>query len=209
MHFQQTGLPDTKIFHDAFKAGWPRYLERFDGDADMAGAQYLRGPVAMARLIFEHGGDCRQVASAACLAGPAVFSSRPAEWLGSKMVEFSREVSGMKISTTQELCATLARQSGGARLFFQASAILLMEQLADPVSGPRYSAADAQKTYAEALEIYSAARGLQDTYKLDTRFEIAAMKVTTVLESRPHIWTLTPKSPAIAAARPVSATGRV
>ena len=65
----------------------------------------------------------------------------------------------------------------------------MMEQLADPVTGPRYVQADAQRIYADALEIYSAARGTQDVYKLDTRFEIAAMKVTTVLESRPHIWT--------------------
>lgn len=194
MDFQQTGLPDLKIFKDAFRAGWPRYLDRFDGDADKAAAQYLRGPVAMARLICEHGGDCRQVAAAACLAGPAVFSARPADWLNSKLVEFSRDVSGMETACARDFCGMIPRQSGDARLFFQASAILLMEQLADPVTGPRYSAQDAQKTYAEALEIYSAARGVRDTYKLDTRFEIAAMKVTTVLESRPHIWTQCRKS---------------
>lgn len=208
MHFQQTALPDTKIFHDAFKAGWTRYLERFDGDAVMARAQYTRGPVAMARLIFEHGGDCRQDAAAACLAGPAIFSQRPAEWLGGRMVEFSREISGLQVNTTQELCAALPRQSGGMRLFFQAGAILLMEQLADPVTGPRYSAAEAQKTYAEALEIYSTARGSRDTYRLDTRFEIAAMKVTTVLATRPHVWTWSPKTPAQNAA-PLVTAGRV
>jgi hypothetical protein len=189
MDFQQTGLPDSKLFHDAFRAGWPRYLDRFEGDAEKASAQYLRGPAAMARLICEHGGDCRHVAAAACLAGPAVFSAHPADWLNSKLVEFSRDVTGMDTTSTRDFCGMIPRQSGDARLFFQASAILLMEQLADPVTGPRYSAIDAQKTYVEALEIYSAARGAQDTYKLDTRFEIAAMKVTTVLESRPHIWT--------------------
>lgn len=207
MDFQQTGLPDTKVFHDAFNAGWMRYLERFNGDADMARAQYTRGPVAMARLIFEHGGDCRQDAAAACLAGPAIFSRRPAEWLSGRMVEFSREINRLQINTTQELCAALSRQSGGMRLFFQAGAILMMEQLADPVTGPRYSAADAQTTYAEALEIYSAARGTRDIYRLDTRFEIAAMKVTTVLPTRPHVWTWSPKASVSAA--PLTTAGRV
>lgn len=189
MEFQQTGLPDTKLFRDAFGAGWTKYLDRFENDAQTASAQYLRGPVAMARLICEHGGDCRQVAAAACLAGPAVFSAQPADWLNNRLVEFSRDVTGMKPSCTRDFCGILPRQSGDMRLFFQASAILMMEQLADPVTGPRYVQADARRIYADALEIYSAARGTQDVYKLDTRFEIAAMKVTTVLESRPHIWT--------------------
>lgn len=189
MNFQQTGLPDTALFQDAFKAGWAKYLDRFEGDIETAGAQYARGPVAMARLICEHGGDCRQVAAAACLAGPAVFSSQPADWLNNRLLAFSRDVTGMQTSCTHDFCGVIPRQSGDMRLFFQASAILMMEQLADPVTGPRYAQSDAQRVYADALEIYSAARGTQDAYKLDTRFEIAAMKVTTVLESRPHIWT--------------------
>lgn len=189
MNFQQTGLPDTALFQDAFKAGWAKYLDRFEGNIETAGAQYARGPVAMARLICEHGGDCRQVAAAACLAGPAVFSSQPADWLNNRLLAFSRDVTGMQTSCTRDFCGVIPRQSGDMRLFFQASAILMMEQLADPVTGPRYAQSDAQRVYADALEIYSAARGTQDAYKLDTRFEIAAMKVTTVLESRPHIWT--------------------
>ncbi|MBW7909756.1 MAG: hypothetical protein H3C49_00545 [Alphaproteobacteria bacterium] len=189
MNFQQTGLPDTALFQDAFKAGWAKYLDRFEGDIETAGAQYARGPVAMSRLICEHGGDCRQVAAAACLAGPAVFSSQPADWLNNRLLAFSRDVTGMQTSCTRDFCGVIPRQSGDMRLFFQASAILMMEQLADPVTGPRYAQSDAQRVYADALEIYSAARGTQDAYKLDTRFEIAAMKVTTVLESRPHIWT--------------------
>lgn len=196
MNFQQTGLPDSKMFQDAFKAGWPCFLARFDGDAPTARAQYMRGPVAMARLICEHGGDCRQVAAAACLAGPAVFSAEPADWLGSRLVEFSRGVTGMEKSSMQDFCGMIPRQSGDVRLFLQASAILLMEQLADPLTGPRFKRTEAQATYAEALEIYSAARGVHDIYRLDTRFEIAVMKVTTVLESRPHIWTQCRKSPA-------------
>jgi hypothetical protein len=193
MDFDKTGLPDKPVFRDAFRAGWARFLDRFDGDSITAGKQYQRGPIAMARLICEHGGDCRQFAAAACLAGPAVFSAQPADTLNAKLVEFSREVQSMRTTCEKAFLGKVPRQSGDARLFLQASAILLMEELADPLTGPRYSAADAQKIYTEALELYSAARGGVDTYKLDTRFEIAAMKVTTVLESRPHIWTLTPK----------------
>lgn len=194
MEFQQTGLPDKPVFHDAFNAGWAKYLDQSGGDVRAATAEYLRGPVAMARLICEHGGECRQMAAAACLAGPAVFSANPATWLNSKLLDFSREVTGMQTTCAEDFRGAIPRQSGDARLFFQASAILLMEQLAHPVAGRGYDAADAQKIYTEALDMYSAARGAQDTYKLDTRFEIAAMKVTTVLESRPHIWTVSAKA---------------
>ena len=198
MEFQQTGLPDTQVLRDAFRAGWSAYLDRFES-GDAASAQYLRGPVAMARLICEHGGDVRQIAAAACLAGPAVFSAHPVRSIEARLVEFSRGISGMENSSLRDFCGNIPRQPGDVRLFLQASAILLMEQLADPLTGPRYAVAEAQKIYAEALEIYSAARGAHDTYKLDTRFEIAAMKVTTVLETRPHIWTQCRKSPARAA----------
>lgn len=200
MDFQQTGLPDKPVFRDAFEAGWASFLDRFAGDTQTAGKQYVRGPVAMARLICEHGGDCRQFAAAACLAGPAVFSEHPADWLNTKLVEFSREVKSMRTTCGHDFLGIIPRQSGDARLFLQASAILLMEDLADPVTGAQYSTQNAQKIYTEALELYSAARGAQDTYKLDTRFEIAAMKVTTVLESRPHIWV--PRGGTAAGAKP-------
>lgn len=201
MDFQQTGLPDKPVFRDAFDAGWSRFLDRFNGDVATAGKQYVRGPVAMARLICEHGGDCRQFAAAACLAGPAVFSEHPADWLNNKLVEFSREVKSMRTTCGNDFFGIIPRQSGDARLFLQASAILLMEELADPITGPQYNIENAQKIYTEALELYSAARGMQDTYKLDTRFEIAAMKVTTVLESRPHIW-VQPRGTALGGSKP-------
>lgn len=207
MEFQQTGLPDSKLFREAFRAGWPKYLDRFEGNKDLAVSQYLRGPVAMARLICEHGGDCRQVAAAACLAGPAVFSAHPEDGLNSRLVAFSREVTRMKTTCSRDFCGIIPRQSVDTRVFLQASAILLLEQIADPVTGPHFSVAEAQKIYAEALEIYSAARGAQDTFKLDTCFEIAAMKVTTVLETRPNIWALGRKSGGGLSARPASGAG--
>ena len=59
-----------------------------------------------------------------------------------------------------------------------------LEQLAAARPEPQMMS----KTYAEALELYSLARGGSDVYKLDTRFEIAAMKVTTFMEGDAHLW---------------------
>lgn len=184
MDFQQTSLPDGQIFREAFAAGWARYLSRF-AHTDLAAEQYLRGPVAMARLIFEHGGPAREIAAAACLAGPAVFSDSPEDWLDERLVEFSREFRVIGRSSPGELYGKVNGLSPDARLLLQASAIMLLEQL---VASPEDSAEECMKSYTDSLELYSAARGVADTYKLDTKFEIAAMKVTTILDGHAHLW---------------------
>jgi hypothetical protein len=186
MDFQRTYLPDTQIYREAFKAGWTVYLVQHDRDAALATRQYLRGPVAMARLIQEHGGDVRQIAAAACLAGPAVFSEHPAHWLDKRLVEFSREIRSVGTTSPRDLYGIIPGLSADARLFLQASAIMLMEQLS--VTAEIGPSPEQYRGYTEALELYSCARGTQDVYKLDTRFEIAAMKATTVMEDQPRVW---------------------
>lgn len=184
MDFQLTSLPDGQIFREAFAAGWARYLTRF-AHTDLAAEQYIRGPVAMARLIYEHGGPEHEIAAAACLAGPAVFSDSPDDWLDQRMVEFSREFQVIGQSSPGELYGKVSALSSDARLLLQASAIMLLEQL---VTAPEDSAEECMKIYTDSLELYSAARGPVDNYKLDTKFEIAAMKVTTVIEGQAHLW---------------------
>ncbi|MEZ0260451.1 MAG: hypothetical protein ACAH80_05540 [Alphaproteobacteria bacterium] len=98
-------------------------------------------------------------------------------------MEFSREIRGVGTTPPQELYGKIPGLSDDARVFLQASAIMLMEQVADQPPAP-----DQYRTYTEALDLYSCARGTQDCYKLDTRFEIAAMKATTVMECQPNIW---------------------
>ena len=183
MDFQQTYLPESQIYREAFKAGWTHYLVQHDRDAGLAEQAYLKGPVAMARMIQEHGGDVRQIAAAACLAGPAVFSEHPAQWLDKRLVEFSREIRGVGTTPPCDLYGIIPGLSADAKLFLQASAIMLMDHLWQAPPSP-----EQYRGYTEALELYSCARGTQDHYKLDTRFEIAAMKATTVMESQPHIW---------------------
>lgn len=191
MDFQQTNLPDLQIYREAFKAGWATYIVQHGRDATLAGSAYLRGPVAMARLIQEHGGEMRQIAAAACLAGPAVFSEHPAQWLDKRLVEFSREIRSVGTTPPGDLYGIIPGLSADARLFLQASAIMLMEQLSVIAGiGP---APEQYRAYTEALELYSCARGTLDTYRLDTRFEIAAMKATTVMESHPHLWSSKPR----------------
>lgn len=182
MNFMQTGLPDQPLFRGAFKAGMGKYIARFYGDEMTAAAQYAAGPVAMARLIFGHAGQDGQAVAAACLAGPAVFTAQPDSGLHGKLLDFSKELQSLGSLEAEEVCRKLPEQPSEIRLFFQASAILLLEQIVDPVSGWHYSLAEKQQTYLEALDIYSVARGAEDEYSLDTRFEIAAMKVMTVLE---------------------------
>jgi hypothetical protein len=187
MEFQQTGLPDRQIFRHAFEAGWGRYLDQFDHDVPVATAQYVKGPVAMARLIFGHGGECRQVAAAACLAGPAIFCEKPQQWISKKLVDFSREVIRIDAANSNAE-GRIPKLSSDARLFLQASAIMLLEQLSDCRTCALDDREGHRKSYNEALKLYSAARGHLDTYRLDTRFEIAAMKGATALEAQPHVW---------------------
>jgi hypothetical protein len=183
MNFEQTSLPDGQLFREAFAAGWASYLDRFAAP-DLAAEQYIRGPVAMARLIYEHGGEERSVAASACLAGPAVFSSAP-EWLGQELSDFSREFKMIGEMEPRDLYGRMDEFSLDARVLLQASAIMLLEQL---VTAPEECAQECMKIYTDSLELYSAARGRADMFKLDTRFEIAAMKVTTAVDGHTNIW---------------------
>ncbi|HYD17949.1 MAG TPA: hypothetical protein VEF76_05690 [Patescibacteria group bacterium] len=182
MNFEQTSLPDRQLFREAFAAGWSRYLGRFAAP-DLAAEQYIRGPVAMARLIYEHGGEEREVAAAACLAGPAVFSEEP-EWLGQDLSNFAREFREIGEMEPRDLYGRMDNFSADARLLLQASAIMLIEQL---VTAPENCAQETMRIYTDSLQLYSAARGQDDSFKLDTRFEIAAMKVTSA-EGHTNIW---------------------
>lgn len=184
MDFEQTSLPDGQMFREAFAAGWARYLSRF-AHTGLAAEQYIRGPVAMARLVYEHGGEAREIAAAACLAGPAVFSDSPDDWLDPRLVEFSREFRRIGLSEPGDLYGKVTALSADARLLLQASAIMLLEQL---VTAPEDDITECMRTYTDCLELYSAARGPADTWRLDTKFEIAAMKVTTVTDTQAHLW---------------------
>lgn len=177
MNFEQTGLPDQPVFRDAFNAGWGKYPEIYDGNKELAASQYLRGPVAMARLIFGHGGELNQLPAAACLAGPAVFCDSPSQRMNERLLEF---VSEIREATSAGISA-IPEFSGGARLFCQASAILLLDQASDPLLNRDNSADDRQKQVECAIKVYSAARGAHDVYDLDTRFEIAMRKARVAL----------------------------
>src|SRR5690606_39081370 len=71
MDYTDISLPDRKILRDAFAAGLAATVAREDADAETV---YAQGPLALARLVFDCGGDCHQRAVAAALAGPAVFT---------------------------------------------------------------------------------------------------------------------------------------
>ena len=187
MEFQATALPDERLFRDAFNAGWEKYLQVINTDAVTAAQEYMRGPVAMAKLILEHGGDCHQVAAAAALAGPALFTKFPSQWLDQRLTKFSSDILEANNCPDDMLGSVIPRLSSSARLFFQATSILMLEQLA---RGHEDSVG--HSAYTEALDIYSIARGSYDVYRLDGRFEIAAMKVTSVLENPSHFWALLP-----------------
>jgi hypothetical protein len=190
MDYQETGLPDKQLFREAFAAGWAKYTDLHGGDGAAASREYRRGPVAFARMIFGHGGDCRQLATAACLAGPSLFCASPAAGLHDSLREFSAEVRATDNCPPELLGRVIPRLSADARLFFQVTSIMHLEHLA------RQRDSASPRDYAEALDLYSAARGFTDAYRLDTRFEIAAMKVTTILEGKSHLWAQVPFMPA-------------
>ncbi|MGE3624689.1 MAG: hypothetical protein AB7H77_12575 [Bdellovibrionales bacterium] len=187
MQFELTGLPDQPIFRDAFKAGWTKYLQLFSGQENNAAKQFAKGPVSMARLIADHGGETRYAAAAACLAGPALFCDKPSG-VDARLCAFSAEIKKLNDMSPVQQREEVAKQNGDVRLFFQASAILLMEHLADAVLSKRFPDADRKRSYTDALQLYTAARGGQDVYKLDTRFEIAAMKVDIQMNDHLHLW---------------------
>lgn len=183
MNFEKTGMPDKPLFRSGYMAGWRRYLSRHGGSIVKATAEYMRGPVAMARMILDHGGDCRQTAAAAALAGPAVFSASPETDVDVRLHAFAAEIAQVDDCKPEMLPRVAACLSGDARIFLQAMAIFLLEDMteADVLS-------DADKLHIEALQLYSAARGAQDIYAFDTRFEIAAMKITTLQKDGGHLW---------------------
>jgi hypothetical protein len=193
MNFAQTGLPERSLFHMAFEAGWEKFRIMFSHDLAGAEARYLAGPVAMARLVLERGGDCRQVPAAACLAGPAVFCRYPDQRFDSRVLDFAQQIMKLEISEGKILPSAVAGLSPDAHLFLQVSAVMLLNQLVGEPAGKdaEVSSSALDKSYEEALCLYSAARGAQDAFRLDTVFLIAAMKVTTVLDGnykQPHLW---------------------
>lgn len=178
MNFEQTRLPDQPLFRAAFNVGWEKYPEMFDGNRELAASQYLRGPVAMARLIFGHGGELHQLPAAACLAGPAAFCDTPAPQLNTRLVQFVNEI---RTATAVGIFAAIPESSGSARLFCQASAILTLDQVADVHTSNRMTDNDRRQSYETATKIYSAARGDHDIYGLDSRFEVAMRKAMETL----------------------------
>ncbi len=97
----------------------------------------------------------------------------------------SREFKRIGELEPRELYGRMDHFTLDARVLLQASAIMLLEQL---VTAPEECAQECMKIYTDSLELYSVARGRDDAFKLDTRFEIAAMKVTTAVDGHTNIW---------------------
>lgn len=189
MDFQQTGLPARGIFRESFAAGWEKYQQLFAGtDAQEIKIMYLRGPVAMAHLVLERGGDCHQVAAAACLAGPAAFTQSPDARLDTRVQELAAQVRAVEAIGSDKLRVAVEGLSSDARLFLQVTAVTMLDRLTETQAEAQVANDDLQKVYNDTLQIYSIMRGAVDTYRLDTLFEIAAMKVTTLLDHYKHIW---------------------
>lgn len=184
MDYTATQLPERDLLKKAFQAGFEKFSSRFAGDDRRAETAYQTGPVAMAQMILEHGGVCRHAAAAVCLAGPSAFTHQPAEWLGEKVTSLSREVMGAETDDVRRLQAVVPTLSADARLFLQVSAVRMLQQAADTPLG----ADDLRRTYFDCFEIYKAARGLQDTFNLDGKFEAAAATVNALIEEvRPAV----------------------
>lgn len=181
MDFEQTGLPGHKMLKDAFNAGWLRFQSQGHKNGGQTAEvldDYLRGPVALARIILNHGGDCRMVSAAAGLAGPAAFSGSPCVNLNQKIVDLAGEVMRLNASDSDSFSSIALGLSVDARLFLQASAIMFVDRLS--VSADVHG--DGKAAYMDALRLYGAARGSRDTFGLDTRFEIAAIKAQMALD---------------------------
>lgn len=178
MDYTATKLPERDLLKQAFRAGFEQFSSRFAGDDRRAEVAYQTGPVAMAQMIWEHGGECRHAAAAVCLAGPSVFTQQPSEWLSEKITDLSREVLGAETDDVRRLRAVVPTLSPDARLFLQVSAVHMLQQVAGMSSG----AEDLRRTYFDCFEIYKAARGLKDTFNLDGKFEAAAATVNALIE---------------------------
>ena len=163
MNFRATALTERRLFRDSFEIGWERF--------SLTGTEesYFRDPVAMARTVFDHGGDCHQMPAAACLAGPALFSSAPDPRLHPRLLLLGREI----LRATDPVIVPVL--SADARLFLQVSAMQVMEKLADERTPP-------QRECLQALDFYAAARGDQDAYRLDGRFAAVARKIQKNLD---------------------------
>jgi hypothetical protein len=177
MDFNRTGLPEKPLFTSAFAAGWGRFALLFPQKTEQI---YLSGAGAMARLVFERGGDCRQLAVAACLAGPAVFSHQPDERVDKKVRDLAREIMKVEEAGMARLGAAVGHLCADARLFLQASAVMLLDRAA--AEGGEESC----NTYLEALALYSSARGGADIYRLDAHFERAARRAAALSDIGPH-----------------------
>ncbi len=185
MEFQQTGLPDTPLFRQAFKIGWRRFRAQFasnDNGMTVAGmdatALYRQGPVAVARLIMAHGGEDRRLAAAASLAGPAVFSARPCADASDRVKAFAQELQAIEDESTDRLIELMPALSLDVRLFLQASAIRYLDTLAfQAFELPhRPSVTEEFTSFSDAVRLFGAARGETDDFGLDTRFEVAVLK---------------------------------
>lgn len=180
MEFIQTELPDRHILRQSYVAGWSRYQARFCNDDARARPAYVQGPLAMARLVCEHAGESRDVVAAVSLAGPAVFSHHPVQGLNAKLYELSGELMGIGIENDPSMfCQVVPLLSVNARLFLQASAVIMMESMATQAATQKVDFGQ----HHDTVSLYSAARGGVDTFGLDTRFEIATMKVLTAGEA--------------------------
>lgn len=175
MNFEDTGLPGSEIFKDAFAAGWAHYFTRYNDDFVQATRFYSRGPLAMARLIHQHGGQGHDVAAAASLAGPALFSKSPLPWLTRHFGPFYQEINRVNVNSTKALSDVLPGLSDTARVFLQSAAVMLLEHVATGCEN--YSCQQKRQMYLEAVELYSISRGSRDNFKLDGCFEESAARV--------------------------------
>lgn len=188
MDFRDTGLPNTPLFQETLKSGWEKCQS---GGAD----GYMNGPVAMAKMIAEHGGECRHVAAATALAARAVFTEDPSDALAEKVRSLAVEILTCNFNDRRVVTDIVPQLSADAKIFLQASAIMLLEQIVHEENKTPDVRRQMQRA---ATEIYSAARGEVDTYKLDTRFEIAAMKAAIALGDQAHTWGAVKPVPAMA-----------
>ncbi|MDD9900261.1 MAG: hypothetical protein OXT65_04720 [Alphaproteobacteria bacterium] len=166
MDFQATGLPELQICRHAFELGYDRVED-------------LQTAVSMAQMIMEHGGACHSMAAAACLAGPALFSRIPDARLDAKLLTLGQEI--LDVNET----GAVHDLSPDARIFLQVCAIFMLEQ--EAAAEPPVSIMQ-EETYLHALQLYSRARGENDTFHLDARCEVAAMKLTSVMKDKSRLW---------------------
>jgi len=182
MQYQKTGLPNNKMLVNAFQSGWDRFQKQscrqdFQEIANIEEA-YLKGPAAIAKVIFEYGGDCRVISVAASLAGPAAFSECPDALLDHRVIQLAQHVLDIDADDTDELTEKMVELSPEEKLFLQASAVVSLETLGQEL---QIDLPEAQESFMNSLKLYGVARGDRDVFNLDTRFELAVRKARTVI----------------------------